>query len=152
MECFRKLNLPRGATELESRLIPTTPESHYPVPIARFLFGACAIWHNISFRFRQIDLQWEPRQQLRDLCPSALHWMMINRAYCDAILSMIGCPLTFPPPFLALFLTPFLHQRCHKTSSITRSFITMIVNGEKFACDACIRGHRVAQCQHTGES
>ncbi|KAM5385695.1 hypothetical protein ACJZ2D_000894 [Fusarium nematophilum] len=25
----------------------------------------------------------------------------------------------------------------------------MILNGEKFACEACIRGHRVAQCQHS---
>ncbi|VUC27051.1 unnamed protein product [Clonostachys rosea] len=25
----------------------------------------------------------------------------------------------------------------------------MIINGEKFACDTCIRGHRVAQCKHT---
>ncbi|CAI6093046.1 unnamed protein product [Clonostachys chloroleuca] len=25
----------------------------------------------------------------------------------------------------------------------------MIINGEKFACDICIRGHRVAQCKHT---
>ncbi|KAF4981540.1 hypothetical protein FZEAL_2674 [Fusarium zealandicum] len=24
----------------------------------------------------------------------------------------------------------------------------MIINGEKFACEICIRGHRVAQCQH----
>lgn len=27
----------------------------------------------------------------------------------------------------------------------------MINNGEKYACESCIRGHRVAQCQHTGE-
>ncbi|PKS05696.1 hypothetical protein jhhlp_007963 [Lomentospora prolificans] len=25
----------------------------------------------------------------------------------------------------------------------------MIIDGEKFACGACIRGHRTAQCQHT---
>ncbi|KAM6535991.1 hypothetical protein FALCPG4_005514 [Fusarium falciforme] len=25
----------------------------------------------------------------------------------------------------------------------------MITNGEKYACESCIRGHRVAQCQHT---
>ncbi|KAH7176972.1 copper fist DNA binding domain-containing protein, partial [Dactylonectria macrodidyma] len=24
----------------------------------------------------------------------------------------------------------------------------MIINGEKLACESCIRGHRVAQCQH----
>ncbi|KAH7006812.1 hypothetical protein EDB80DRAFT_613215 [Ilyonectria destructans] len=27
----------------------------------------------------------------------------------------------------------------------------MISNGERFACESCIRGHRVAQCQHIGE-
>lgn len=27
----------------------------------------------------------------------------------------------------------------------------MITNGEKFACESCIRGHRVTKCQHTGE-
>ncbi|KEY71236.1 hypothetical protein S7711_02343 [Stachybotrys chartarum IBT 7711] len=27
----------------------------------------------------------------------------------------------------------------------------MIINGEKFACDTCIRGHRAAQCQHTAK-
>lgn len=27
----------------------------------------------------------------------------------------------------------------------------MITNGEKYACESCIRGHRVAQCQHTGK-
>ncbi|PGH14254.1 hypothetical protein AJ80_05994 [Polytolypa hystricis UAMH7299] len=25
----------------------------------------------------------------------------------------------------------------------------MLINGEKWACDACIRGHRVSSCQHT---
>ena len=27
----------------------------------------------------------------------------------------------------------------------------MIINGEKWACEACVRGHRVSNCQHHGE-
>lgn len=26
----------------------------------------------------------------------------------------------------------------------------MLIDGEKYACDACIRGHRVSSCQHNG--
>ncbi|KAL8644696.1 MAG: hypothetical protein Q9210_007126 [Variospora velana] len=28
----------------------------------------------------------------------------------------------------------------------------MLVNGEKYACDACVRGHRVSNCQHSGST
>ncbi|KAM3432894.1 hypothetical protein MY4824_006283 [Beauveria thailandica] len=28
----------------------------------------------------------------------------------------------------------------------------MIVDGEKYACEACVRGHRVSNCQHSGKS
>lgn len=28
----------------------------------------------------------------------------------------------------------------------------MIIDGEKFACEACVRGHRVSNCQHSGKS
>ncbi|OYZ88541.1 MAG: hypothetical protein B7Y01_04630 [Xanthobacter sp. 17-67-6] len=28
----------------------------------------------------------------------------------------------------------------------------MIINGETYACEACIRGHRTASCQHKGAS
>jgi hypothetical protein len=28
---------------------------------------------------------------------------------------------------------------------------TMLINGEKWACEACVRGHRVSNCQHSGE-
>ncbi len=28
----------------------------------------------------------------------------------------------------------------------------MIVEGEKYACEACVRGHRVSTCQHSGQS
>ena len=28
----------------------------------------------------------------------------------------------------------------------------MLIKGEKYACDACVRGHRVSSCQHQGES
>jgi len=27
----------------------------------------------------------------------------------------------------------------------------MIIDGEKWACEACVRGHRVSNCQHSGE-
>lgn len=27
----------------------------------------------------------------------------------------------------------------------------MLINGEKWACEACVRGHRVSNCQHSGE-
>jgi len=27
----------------------------------------------------------------------------------------------------------------------------MIINGEKYACEACVRGHRVSNCQHHGK-
>ena len=27
----------------------------------------------------------------------------------------------------------------------------MLINGEKYACEACVRGHRVSTCQHTGK-
>ena len=27
----------------------------------------------------------------------------------------------------------------------------MLIDGEKWACDACVRGHRVSNCQHSGE-
>lgn len=27
----------------------------------------------------------------------------------------------------------------------------MLIDGEKYACDACVRGHRVSNCQHTGK-
>jgi len=26
----------------------------------------------------------------------------------------------------------------------------MLINGEKFACEACVRGHRVSSCHHQG--
>lgn len=26
----------------------------------------------------------------------------------------------------------------------------MLIDGEKWACDACVRGHRVSNCQHSG--
>ena len=26
----------------------------------------------------------------------------------------------------------------------------MLIDGEKYACDACVRGHRVSNCQHNG--
>lgn len=29
---------------------------------------------------------------------------------------------------------------------------TMLINGEKWACEACVRGHRVSNCQHNGQS
>jgi hypothetical protein len=25
----------------------------------------------------------------------------------------------------------------------------MLINGEKYACEACVRGHRVSNCQHS---
>jgi hypothetical protein len=28
----------------------------------------------------------------------------------------------------------------------------MIIDGEKWACEACVRGHRVSNCQHSGMS
>lgn len=28
---------------------------------------------------------------------------------------------------------------------------TMIIDGEKYACEACVRGHRVSNCQHSGK-
>lgn len=28
----------------------------------------------------------------------------------------------------------------------------MIIDGEKYACEACVRGHRVSNCQHSGKS
>jgi Copper fist DNA binding domain len=27
----------------------------------------------------------------------------------------------------------------------------MLIKGEKYACDACVRGHRVSSCQHQGK-
>lgn len=27
----------------------------------------------------------------------------------------------------------------------------MLIDGEKWACEACVRGHRVSNCQHAGE-
>lgn len=27
----------------------------------------------------------------------------------------------------------------------------MLINGEKYACEACVRGHRVSNCQHSGK-
>ena len=27
----------------------------------------------------------------------------------------------------------------------------MLIDGEKYACDACVRGHRVSNCQHSGK-
>jgi hypothetical protein len=27
----------------------------------------------------------------------------------------------------------------------------MLIDGEKWACEACVRGHRVSNCQHHGE-
>lgn len=27
----------------------------------------------------------------------------------------------------------------------------MLINGEKFACEACVRGHRVSSCHHQGK-
>lgn len=27
----------------------------------------------------------------------------------------------------------------------------MLINGEKYACDACVRGHRVSNCTHNGK-
>lgn len=32
-----------------------------------------------------------------------------------------------------------------------RSRKVMIIDGEKFACETCIRGHRTTQCQHFGK-
>ena len=26
----------------------------------------------------------------------------------------------------------------------------MLINDEKYACDACVRGHRVSSCSHSG--
>lgn len=37
----------------------------------------------------------------------------------------------------------------HKASS--PFLCAMIVDGEKFACEICIRGHRAAQCEHSGK-
>ena len=28
----------------------------------------------------------------------------------------------------------------------------MLINGEKFACEACVRGHRVSSCHHSGNT
>lgn len=28
----------------------------------------------------------------------------------------------------------------------------MLISGEKYACEACVRGHRVSNCQHSGKS
>lgn len=28
----------------------------------------------------------------------------------------------------------------------------MLIDGEKYACEACVRGHRVSNCQHSGKS
>ena len=27
----------------------------------------------------------------------------------------------------------------------------MLIEGEKYACEACVRGHRVSNCQHSGK-
>lgn len=32
----------------------------------------------------------------------------------------------------------------------TKTF-TMLINGEKYACEACVRGHRVSSCTHNGQ-
>jgi len=29
------------------------------------------------------------------------------------------------------------------------SYSTMLIKGEKYACEACVRGHRVSNCQHS---
>ena len=39
----------------------------------------------------------------------------------------------------------------NQTSSIVNTVSVMLIEGEKWACDACVRGHRVSNCQHNGK-
>lgn len=40
-------------------------------------------------------------------------------------------------------LIPQLHHRS--------LLLAMLIDGEKYACEACVRGHRVSTCQHSGK-
>lgn len=73
-----------------------------------------------------------------------------------------GYPLSFSRvPFTKSISALFFSQSCvipdfylpltYCTVSYQVS-IVMASNVEKLACESCIRGHRVAKCQHTGES
>lgn len=50
--------------------------------------------------------------------------------------------------------TPTSQKPCRCTACCANRpdhLLTMIIDGEKFACEACVRGHRVSNCQHSGK-
>lgn len=46
---------------------------------------------------------------------------------------------------------PTLTKHLKLPKRVARRISTMIIDGEKFACATCIRGHRTSQCQHSGK-
>lgn len=38
-----------------------------------------------------------------------------------------------------------------KLSHLGLATMTVIINGDKYACESCVRGHRVSKCQHVSE-
>ena len=54
-----------------------------------------------------------------------------------------GCLLSAPTSASRLRRLAISAHPIHQAS-------VMLIDGEKYACDACVRGHRVSNCQHLG--
>jgi Copper fist DNA binding domain len=77
--------------------------------------------------------------------PPSLHRPCPERCHESAglrSLSRIGCTCLRSDP-------SHIHPRFHRLR--TWAIPKMLIDGEKYACEACVRGHRVSNCNHYGE-
>ena len=77
-------------------------------------------------------------------------------SFYDSVYRLGGHCLAAHNKFLSLglLISLVVLQHVKRTSSIIRilvyeqHWVDMLIKGEKYACDACVRGHRVSNCRH----
>ena len=62
------------------------------------------------------------------------------------LLIIAGKPHTCPQHTYFIPTNCLIHSISHPSPSSA-----MLIDGEKYACEACVRGHRVSTCQHSGK-
>lgn len=61
-----------------------------------------------------------------------------------------ACSFFSNPPTAFLASVCPIHYTLHR-ADLVPDLQVMLYKGEKYACDACVRGHRVSNCQHAGK-
>ena len=144
-----------------------SPIPDHPLPLPR-AWDTLWIFDSFCFLFQSKTVRWLSRAfftatpafcELRALGPSTIRlYPFVHFVLLGPALSKEPLPIALTAWYVGLFNRSLLFQYFDFLRSPSRiiacvppsNTAAMLIDGEKYACEACVRGHRVSSCHHSG--